>query len=77
MNENQQERERGRQTGRIIGRDAPDESKERHAEIAVEVMTGNPDRILEFDAAGQPYLSKPFTVELFLQRVQELVGPPS
>ena len=41
------------------------------------MMTGSPDRILEFDGAGQPYLSKPFPVEVFLQRVQELVGPSS
>ena len=34
MNENRQERERGRQT--TVGRDVPDESKERHTEIAVE-----------------------------------------
>jgi DNA-binding response OmpR family regulator len=33
------------------------------------MMTGSPERILEFDGAGQPYLSKPFTVEAFLQRV--------
>src|SRR5690242_3382257 len=24
------------------------------------MMTGSPDRIFEFDGAGQPYLSKPF-----------------
>ena len=24
------------------------------------MMTGNPDRIIEFDGTGQPYLSKPF-----------------
>jgi general stress protein YciG len=36
MKENRQERERGRQTERIVGRDVPDESKERHTEIAVE-----------------------------------------
>jgi DNA-binding response OmpR family regulator len=39
------------------------------------MMTGNPDRILEFDGAGQPYLSKPFPVEVFLQRVEEVLGP--
>jgi DNA-binding response OmpR family regulator len=38
------------------------------------MMTGNPDRILEFGGAGQPYLSKPFTVDAFLQRVQELLA---
>ena len=34
MNKNRQERERGRPTA--VGRDVPDESKERHTEIAVE-----------------------------------------
>jgi DNA-binding response OmpR family regulator len=38
------------------------------------MMTGNPDRILEFDGTGQPYLSKPFPVEVFLQRVEELLA---
>ena len=35
------------------------------------MMTGNPDRIIEFDGAGQPYLSKPFLPDLFVQRVRE------
>jgi DNA-binding response OmpR family regulator len=35
------------------------------------MMTGNPDRIIEFDGAGKPYLSKPFRPEAFMQRVQE------
>jgi len=35
------------------------------------MMTGNPDRIIEYDGAGQPYLSKPFLPEAFLQRVGE------
>ena len=38
------------------------------------MMTGNPDRIVEFDGAGQPYLSKPFPVEVFVERVQEILG---
>ena len=38
------------------------------------MMTGNPDRIVEFDGAGQPYLSKPFVPEAFLQRVQEILA---
>jgi DNA-binding response OmpR family regulator len=38
------------------------------------MMTGNPDRIIEFDGAGQPYLSKPFPPEAFMQRVEELVA---
>jgi DNA-binding response OmpR family regulator len=37
------------------------------------MMTGNPDRIIEFDAAGQPYLSKPFPSDLFLERVREIL----
>jgi DNA-binding response OmpR family regulator len=37
------------------------------------MMTGNPDRIIEFDGAGQPYLSKPFAPELFVKRVQEIL----
>jgi DNA-binding response OmpR family regulator len=39
------------------------------------IMTGNPDRIVEFDGAGQSYLSKPFPVEAFVQRVQESWAP--
>ena len=35
------------------------------------MMTGNPDRIIEFDGAGQPYLSKPFPPEAFMQWVEE------
>ena len=38
------------------------------------MMTGNPDRIIEYDGAGQPYLSKPFQPEAFLQRVGEMLG---
>jgi DNA-binding response OmpR family regulator len=38
------------------------------------MMTGNPDRIIEFDGAGQPYLSKPFRPEAFLERVQEILA---
>ena len=39
------------------------------------VMTGNADRIVGLDDAGRPYLSKPFTPEAFLERVQEILGP--
>jgi DNA-binding response OmpR family regulator len=39
------------------------------------MMTGNPDRIIEFDGAGQPYLSKPFLPDLFVQRVREMLSP--
>ena len=38
------------------------------------MMTGNPERITEFDGSGQPYLSKPFTPELFVKRVQEILA---
>jgi hypothetical protein len=38
------------------------------------MLTGNPERIREFDGSGQPYLSKPITPELFLQRVQEALA---
>jgi DNA-binding NtrC family response regulator len=38
------------------------------------MMTGNPDRIVEFDGAGQPFLSKPFPPDAFVQRVQEILG---
>src|SRR2546421_12617659 len=34
------------------------------------MMTGNPDRIIEFDGAGQPYLSKPLRPDAFLLRIQ-------
>jgi DNA-binding response OmpR family regulator len=37
------------------------------------IMTGSPGRIIEFDGAGQPYLSKPFSSEAFLQRVGEIL----
>jgi len=38
------------------------------------MMTGNPDRIIEYDGAGQPYLSKPFLPDAFLQRVEGMLG---
>ena len=38
------------------------------------MMTGNPERIVEFDAAGQPYLSKPCPPDTFLQRVREILA---
>jgi DNA-binding response OmpR family regulator len=37
-------------------------------------MTGSPDRIIEFDGSGQPYLSKPFPPEAFLQRVEQILS---
>ena len=38
------------------------------------MMTGSPDRIVEFDGAGRPYLSKPFQPEAFLERVREILA---
>jgi DNA-binding response OmpR family regulator len=38
------------------------------------MMSGNSDRIIEFEAAGQPYLSKPFLPDLFLKRVEEVLS---
>jgi DNA-binding response OmpR family regulator len=38
------------------------------------MMTGNPDRIVELDGAGQPYLSKPVAPEAFVQRVRRVLG---
>jgi DNA-binding response OmpR family regulator len=38
------------------------------------MMTGSPDRIIEFDGAGHPYLSKPFPPDVFLQRVEEILA---
>jgi|SRR5215469_7200833 len=38
------------------------------------MMTGNPDRIIDFEAVDQPYLSKPCPSGLFVQRVKELLA---
>jgi DNA-binding response OmpR family regulator len=38
------------------------------------MMTGSPDRMIEFDGAGQPYLSKPFPPDVFLKRVQAMLA---
>jgi DNA-binding response OmpR family regulator len=49
----------------------------RQAEAAgakVLMMTGNPDRIVELDGAGQPYVSKPVAPEAFVQRVRQVLG---
>jgi DNA-binding response OmpR family regulator len=46
----------------------------RTASAEIVMMTGNPDRIIEYDGAGQSYLSKPFLPDAFLQRVGEMLG---
>jgi DNA-binding response OmpR family regulator len=38
------------------------------------MITGSPDRIIEFDEAEQQYLSKPFPPEVFLRRVEEILS---
>jgi DNA-binding response OmpR family regulator len=38
------------------------------------MITGSPDRMIEFDDAGQRYLSKPFPPEAFLRQVQEILS---
>ena len=50
----------------------------RQAEAAgakILMITGSPDRMIEFDGSGQRYLSKPFPPEAFLRRVQEMLSP--
>jgi CheY-like chemotaxis protein len=39
------------------------------------MMAGNPDRIVDFDGARQPYLSKPFLPDIFLKRVEQILAP--
>jgi len=46
----------------------------RAAGVKILMITGSPDRIVEFDSSGQSYLSKPFAPEAFLQRVQEILS---
>ena len=61
----------------VVLTDGSSTSLVQHAEAAgakTLMMTGNPDRIIEFDGAGQPYLSKPFPPEGFLERVQEILA---
>jgi len=38
------------------------------------MITGNPERIIEFDKARQAYLSKPFLPGVFLQRVNKMLA---
>ena len=39
------------------------------------MVTGSPDRMMEFEGSGQRYLSKPFPAEAFLRCVQEILSP--
>ena len=38
------------------------------------MMTGNPDRIVELDGAGQPYVSQPVAPKAIVQRVRQVLG---
>jgi DNA-binding response OmpR family regulator len=38
------------------------------------MMTGNPDRIIEFDRAGQAYVTKPSPPDALLKRVEEILA---
>jgi DNA-binding response OmpR family regulator len=44
------------------------------ADAKILMLTGNPDRIVELDGAGQPYVSKPVAPEAFVQRVRQVLG---
>jgi DNA-binding response OmpR family regulator len=44
------------------------------ADVKILMLTGNPDRIVELDGAGQPYVSKPVAPEAFVQRVRQVLG---
>jgi DNA-binding response OmpR family regulator len=44
------------------------------ADAKILMLTGNPDRIVELDGAGQPYVSKPVGPEAFVQRVRQVLG---
>jgi DNA-binding response OmpR family regulator len=44
------------------------------ADAKILMLTGNPDRIVELDGAGQPYMSKPVAPEAFVQRVRQVLG---
>jgi hypothetical protein len=37
------------------------------------MLTGSSDRMVDFEAAGQPYLSKPCPPDLFLRRMREIL----
>ena len=44
------------------------------ADAKILMLTGDPDRIVELDGAGQPYVSKPVAPEAFVQRVRQVLG---
>ena len=44
------------------------------ADAKILMLTGNSDRIVELDGAGQPYVSKPVAPEAFVQRVRQVLG---
>ncbi len=59
----------------VVPTDGSSASLAKQAEAAggkILMMTGNPDRRIEFDGSGQPCSSKPFPPEAFLRRVQEI-----
>ena len=67
----------GHRATNVVLTDGSSTNLAKQAEAAgarVLMITGSPDRIIEFDASGQPYLSKPFPVVAFLRRVQEVLA---
>ena len=44
------------------------------ADAKILMLTGDPDRIVELDGAGQPYVSKPVAPEAFVERVRQVLG---
>ena len=68
----------GHRATNVVLTDGSSTNLAKQAEAAgarVLMITGSRDRIIEFDASGQPYLSKPFPPEAFLRRVQEILSP--
>ena len=68
----------GHRATNVVLTDGSNTNLAKQAEAAgarVLMITGSPDRIIEFDASGQPYLSKPFPPEAFLRRVPEILSP--
>jgi two-component system, OmpR family, response regulator len=54
------------------GTSLTEQAKARGAKVLM--LTGSPERIVEFDSFEQPYLSKPFPPEAFLQRVRQILS---